>query len=215
MTSEVEICNIALSNARAGSINSLDESSLQAQQCKLKYELLRDRALADGAWIFNHKIQPLALLTTEIVNWRLSYAYPPTCLKIRRMVPAWEEVNHDSDLLISTPVHGREGTGRHKIPYEVFNVEGVKVIGANEDDLRISFSAKITDPNLFSPDFTLALSYLIAAEIAMPLVGVAKGRAIRGDSYEIYNAYLASAASNDDNDGYIPAQESDFVNVRS
>ena len=42
MASEVEICNLALSNIRAGSINSLTEGSLQAQICKLKYPILRD-----------------------------------------------------------------------------------------------------------------------------------------------------------------------------
>ena len=45
MTSVVDICNLALSNIRAGSINNIDEVSLQAQQCKLKYPFMRDRLL--------------------------------------------------------------------------------------------------------------------------------------------------------------------------
>ena len=82
MASDVEICNIALSNIRAGSINSLDENSLQAQQCKLKYALLRDRMLTEVPWTFNRKIRALSVLTTEIFNWAYAYQYPTDCLKI-------------------------------------------------------------------------------------------------------------------------------------
>ena len=85
MASEIEICNLALSNIRAGSINSFTEGSLQAQQCNLKYSILRNRVLKES-WGFNHKIRALSVLTTEVFNWVYAYQYPTDCLKINRLV---------------------------------------------------------------------------------------------------------------------------------
>ena len=92
MASEVEICNLALSNIRAGSINSLNEGSVQAQLCKLKYPILRDRCLREIPWQFNHKIRALAPVTTDIFNWGYAYSYPVDCLKIHRLVGSYEEL---------------------------------------------------------------------------------------------------------------------------
>lgn len=217
MASEVEICNLALSNIRAGSINSLTEASTAAQNCKLKYPILRDRCLADNAWGFNHKLVAMQLLTTEVYNWAYAYKYPVDCLKINRLVGAQEELlNSDADVisrLIDSnllPVNDI----RRKIPYEVFNYSDNKLIGTNDADLYIDYVVKVEDPNLFTPDFTLALSHLLASEVAIPIVGVELGRQLRSDELQIYEAYLASAISSDMNEQQMDTPESEFVTVR-
>lgn len=208
MTSEVEICNLGLSNIRAGSINSLTESSLQAQQCKLKYPILRNRLLKE-TWGFNHKIRTLAVLTTEIFNWAYAYQYPTDCLKINRLVGAYEELsNADADVvsrLLDSQLLPIRDT-QPKTPYELFNFDDNKVIGANEADLRIDYTAKITAPNLFSDDFVMALSHLLASELAIPLIGAEVGRQLRSDSLQMYKEYLHAAIADDMNEGdYEPA----------
>lgn len=217
MTSEVEICNIALSNIRAGSINSLNESSLQAQQCKLKYELLRDRCLRETVWQFNRKIRALALVTTDIFNWAYAYQYPVDCLQISRLVGAYEEIPAGSADVVSRQLDSLVlplKNIRSQIPYEVFNFDNKKTIGADQSDLRIDYSAKVTDPNLFSVDFIMALSHLLSSELAIPIVGAELGRSLRSDSLQIYNQYLNSAIANDQNDKYLEPPESDFVTIR-
>lgn len=92
MASEIDVCNLALSNIRAGSINSLNENSLQAQLCKLKYSILRDRCLREIPWQFNHKIRALSPVTDNIFNWAYSYSYPADCLKINRLIGEYEEI---------------------------------------------------------------------------------------------------------------------------
>jgi hypothetical protein len=217
MTSAVEICNLALSNIRASSINSLDESSLQAQQCKLKYPFMRDRLLAELPWGFNRKIRALSLLTTEIFNWAYAYQYPTDCLKIHRLVGAHEELaNADADVvsrLLDSQLLPLKDL-RTQVPYEVFNFSDNKTIGANEADLRIDYSAKVTDPNLFSSDFTLALSHLLASELAIPIVGAENGRQLRSDSLQLYKSYLDAAMANDLNDGYDTPALSEFETIR-
>ena len=217
MASVVEICNIALSNIRAGSINALTEPSVQAQQCKLKYSILRDRCLREIPWQFNHKLRALAPVTTDIFNWGYAYSYPVDCLKINRLIGPWEELpagsaNVASRLLDSRVIPLKDL--RRQIPYEVYNFDNAKLIGSDQPELRIDFAAKVEDPNLFSDDFIMALSHLLSSEIAIPIVGAELGRALRNDSLQLYKQYLASAIANDQNDQYITPAESDFVNVR-
>ena len=218
MTSEVEICNIALSNIRASSINSLNESSIQAEICKLKYPIMRDRCLREGPWMFNRKIMPLASVTTEVFNWAYAYSYPLDCLKIRRMIGAYEEIPAGSadvaSRILDSRVLPNKGY-RRQIPYEVFNFDDEKVIGSDQPDLRIDYAAKITDPNIFSDDFVMALAYLLSAELAIPIVGAELGRALRGDSLQIYGTYLATALALDQNDQYLTPKESEYVTVRN
>lgn len=217
MASEVEICNLALSNIRAGSINSLTESSLQAQQCNLKYSFLRDRCLAELPWVFNRKIEALAVLTTDVFNWAYAYQYPVNALKIHRLVGAYEQLsNVDADVvsrLLDSQLLPLKDL-RNQVPYEVFNFSDNKVIGANEAELRVDYSAKITDPNLFSPDFIMALSHLLSSELAIPLVGGELGRQLRSDSLQIYKEYLSTAMANDLNDQYSTPALSEFETIR-
>lgn len=216
MASEIEICNLALSNIRAGSINSLTESSLQAQICKLKYPFVRDRCLAETQWSFNRAIVALASLDVDLFNWAYTYSYPNTCLSINRIIPDYEELTGESELvsrLIDTQVLP-VSSYRRQISYEVFNVDGVKVIGCNETGIYIDYRVKVTDPNLFSDDFIFAVSHLLAAEIAVPIVGGEMGRQFRSDEIQLYERYLTSAKSLDANDQYIEPGDSEFVTCR-
>lgn len=215
MTSVVEICNLALSNIRAGSINSLDENSLQAQVCKLKYPFMLDRCLTELPWTFNRKIRVLSVLTTEIFNWAYAYQYPSDCLKIHRLIGAQEEIANatvisrivDSELLSLNDI-------RNQTPYEVFNFDNNKVIGANESNLRVDYVSKINDPNLFSADFSLALSHLLASELAVPIIGAELGRQLRSDSLQLYKQYLNTAMTNNMNEQHHVSGDSEFITIR-
>ena len=97
----------------------------------------------------------------------------------------------------------------------MFNFDNTKLIGSDQPDLRIDFAAKVTDPNLFSDDFIMALSHLLSSELAVPIVGAELGRALRNDSLQLYRQYLASAIATDQNDQYLVPSESDFVTIRN
>lgn len=217
MTSKVDICNMALSDIRAGGINDIDEATPQARACRLKYDVVRDRLLTEIAWQFNRSIRPLAAVTTEIFNWTYAYQYPVDCLKVNRLIGEYEELSTDSagyvsrrldDTILSPNQH------RQQIPYEVFTFNGSKLIGTNEANLRIDFAMKVSDPNAFSNDFVLALAHLLASEIAVPLVGGEKGRQFRSDSLQLYREYVGAALSNDLNDQYSMTNESEFITIR-
>lgn len=215
MASEVEICNMALSNIRAGSINSLNEASLQAQQCKLKYSFLRDMLLRDVPWNFAHKVGALALLTDDLFNWVYAYQYPSDCLYINKLILNFEEFGDTGDGVtrarhiedIHTPDLGRQ------VKYEIQNVDDNRVIAANEPELRISYRKKVTDPNLFDSLFTLTFVQLMTSELAIPIVGAEVGRQLRGDAVQLYKSYLLEATEATMNESYVPPVDSDFLSA--
>ena len=220
MASEVEICNLALGNIRARSINSLDEPSVQAQTCKLRYPLMRDFLLKNHPWQFAHGLKPLSVLTVQLFNRAYAYQYPADCLHINRLVGGYEEVDlTDGTTVVSQYRPWAEqfvsaDELRQQIPYEVFNSDDNQVIGADEAELRIDYRRKVTDPNLFSSAFIVALSHLLGAEIAIPIVGSELGRTLRSDSYTLYQSYIDNASMNDMNEQYHPPGNSEYVNIR-
>lgn len=218
MTSEVEICNLALSHIRAGSINSLTEASIQAQQCKLKYPILRDQMLQDAPWQFARSLKALALLTDELFNWIYVYQYPSDCLFINRLHIDFAEVSSDTSTSAIASRYYDRGLPRpdlnQQVEHKIYNIDGNKVIAANNENLRIDYRNRIEDPNLFSLNFIMGLSHLLAAELAIPLVGIDKGRPLRSDELQVYQSYVDSGIENELNEQFTAIPDSDFINVR-
>lgn len=219
MVSEVNICNLALGNIRAGTINSLDETSVQARQCKLRYPILRDQMLQDSPWQFAGSIRPLAVLTTTVFNWAYVYQYPSDCLRINRVIPDYEEINQDNRTSgLFYPYRDADVYKPSPVPtveYKVFNVDGNKVIVSQFPNLRIDYRRRITDPTIFSLNFTMALSHLLAAELAVPIAGVELGRALRSDSLTMYESYLSAGVANELNEQKEEIAESEYISIRN
>lgn len=162
---------------------------------------------------FAHKNESLAVLTTDLFNWAYAYQYPSDCLKINRLQLNYEAVTSEtlsgvSAFNLSLPDLSRQ------INYEVFNVDGVKVIGANESELRIDYRANVTDQNLFDPDFILAFAHLLASELATPLVGGELGRKYRDDELKLYQVYVDATIVATLNERYHNRPESEYLSTR-
>lgn len=214
MSSEITICNLALSHIRGGSINALTEASIQAQQCKLLYPILRDSVLENAPWQFATRIVSLAELTdVEVFNFAYAYQYPSDCLKIKRLILNWETVNRTDSQFYGNnlPIINTQAP----VPYQVFNDDGNRVIGANYAELRAEYTVQVTDTNLFSTQFILALSHLLAAELAIPIVGVNEGRKLKSDSMQQYNAHIRAACAAMMNEQFTPMPDSEFITVRN
>lgn len=220
MSSVVEVCNMALSHIRAGSINSLTEGSLQSQTCSLWYPKSRDRILADAPWQFAQSIKPLTMKSgVSVFGWAYIYQYPTDCLRIGRLVRNWSNVS-------ATPGQSNVATRlddplslhvnfNQPIDYRVMNVSGEKVIVCNEPDLRIDYTSKTEDPNLFDTDFTIALSHLLASNISIAIVGGELGRAFKSDNLSLYQSYISAALASNNNEQYHTPSDSEFITVRS
>ena len=158
MTNKINICNQALANLGKAAIAALDNSSESARQCARFYDRALATALRDYPWQFARKQESLALLTKTVDGWDYLYAYPASCVKVRRIYTA---ENYD--------LFGGEG-------YDLFNVDGAQTIACNVAQAKAEFTGLVTDPALFDSQFEACLVFALAGDIAMPLTGDLKRR---------------------------------------
>ena len=215
MASEVGICNSALRHLRAGSINSLDERSVNGEYCRDAYPELRDVVLQVFEWSFATRSRALSLLdAVEIVNWKYVYQLPNDSLKI-------QEVFLDEGDIKSTPsshfkhdLHYRQNRDRFRIEYEIQTLNDNKVLVSNTPDLYCRYTEHVTDPNQMPDSFRKALSYLIASELAIAIIGVDRGFRLTEAYYTMYQNYLRDAQVQDVNQSRQTSQESELVTTR-
>ncbi|WP_447888487.1 hypothetical protein [Serratia fonticola] len=159
MASVIQICNVALSrlgNSRV--IASLTEKSKEAAACNLFYEDCRDAVLADFPWAFASKRVALAELDITQPDWQFSYRYPTDCMRLIEIYP---------------PDGSRFTTPEFRVPFETgAEADGAgRLILTNLPKAWIRYVSRITDPNMFGPEFRDALSWRLAAEINMQVTG--------------------------------------------
>ena len=219
MACEVDICEVAHTQVQAGSINSLSESSKEAQQCLLHYADSRDQVLSETDWGFNTKVEALAQLSSVTVfNWSYVWTYPTDCLRINSLIRNIEHVSTGDGLAPAALRHGpsRYRTPRELVPveYEVLNQDNQQVIVSNEATLRANYRKRVTDPNIITVNARQAISMLLASKIAVPLAGSKEGRTLRTDALSLYNAWLTKAADQDANESFQEPQESEYITAR-
>lgn len=206
---------MALAQIGVKSINSLDESSLAAQLCKLYYNKLRDSMLTSLNWNFSRSIDLLPLTTDEVFNWVYVYQYPVNCLKIYRLIPDYETLNSESSGL--RPRAALEETDRIEIEepeYQIFNINGDKRIATNYENVRIEYNKAVTDTNLFPLNFQLALASLLASTIVVQLADVKEGLALQRNTMQQYMAYRQQAMVDDANEMNYNIPDSEFIRIR-
>lgn len=207
MKSEVEICNIAL--ARIGitmSITSLDERSKEAMQCKLFFEMTRDKVLGDAPWPFARRTAALQLTGEAPQRWGYSYQYPGDCLRLNDVFPTIPSA--------MSPDVFRKWADSNRVPYE---------LGAGDSDNQVVltdqinavavYTKRITNPLRFDAMFGSALSWALAGELAIPL---AKGVDYAKNAYAQYGLEINTALAKFLNEEGPPEEnpESPFITAR-
>ncbi len=192
---DVQICNIAL--ARLGStlrIASLTDGTVQADQCSLVYETLRDQILADFPWTFATRYGALTVKSTEIHPfYAYVYEMPADALRVLR-------------------VFAPDAAKTTREPFAVFNyydagppIIDAKRIATDIEDAQAEFIIRITDPTIFTPGFIDALAWRLAAALAFPLKVNAKDIPLLEAEYQ---RALGRAQTSDANHGVTEAAKS-------
>ena len=217
MTSVVQICNLALTRIGVQTINSLTEASAQALDCSLFYEPARDALLRQVPWRFAHGRQALALLTeTPPPEWTYVYAKPSDMLAARYIEPTGPVVPHGAIYPHTCYWADRVPTGSvvtstPTVPTAAFELRGQKVF-SHQPDAVLIYTARIEDPTLFDPSFVEALSYRLAADLA---ISRKDDRATRDMMLRDYQGVLAAATAADARDGTLRAdQPPDWIRAR-
>jgi hypothetical protein len=206
--SPVGICNLALRRVGAKrTISALTESSQEAQVCNAMYPHARDTVLDTSPWPFAMRYADLALVEEDPSNeWAYSYRYPANCLKIRRIVSASN----------SQPVrwtdNWRMWNSTPQIPFEIGSDDQGVLLYTNQQDAQVAYTSKFTDASFFTPLFADAVTWRLAADIAMPL---SISDTIRQTCETFYTWALSEAVAAARNEEQLDQQQSsEFTRAR-
>lgn len=157
MSSEVEICNEALTALGENTIINLTDASKAARVCNLKYANKRDYLLRRYPWSFATKRTTLAAdVDTPDFEFSAQFTLPADYILFREMYP-------------------------NTISY---SIEGNKIL-CDESILYIKYTYRVTDPNEMDATFMEALSALLARELAIPLADSTTKHRQMDELYEV------------------------------
>jgi len=200
--SDIDIANMAISHVGASSdIESFNEKSTEAIQCKTWYDQSRLMALAAFDWGFARRRLTAALHGDTISEtatdplagvWGYRYEYPADCVKMRKIQKSTAPPDDLVPFNIETSLDGQEKT----------------VLTDMEDAVFVyTFDQKGTE--LFNPMFIQAFSHLLASQIAF---AVTNKRKIKIEQFSLYQSVIRSAAAEDANEGIAePVRDAEVV----
>ena len=195
--SEAEICNLAIAICESDKfIESLDESSQEAINCKVWYAATRDLVLRKAAWPFAKKRGLLNLSGTPPSIWDYSYVLPGDCLTALGVEDgsgsSWPFSSIDTR---ATYAIENDGTGDGRRIY------------MNVRDAKLIYTMRAVNPTIYSPEFVEALSWKLASNIARPLkIGADKAREILQFAEQLM-ARAAAMAYNEQKPGPAPTTD--------
>lgn len=164
MSSDVELCNMALSHIGISkTIMSLTEASKEAAACSRFLNITRDMVLRDYKWPFATKYATLALVEEDPNDeWAFSYRYPSDCLEVRRILNG-VPVDEFSWTVMNSYAQGV------KVPYKIGKDDEGKLIFCTLDDAQLEYTVRVTDGLIVTPDYEICVTYRLAAFIAPSL----------------------------------------------
>lgn len=151
-----DICNMALGYIAKGRITSMEQTTEEARQCAMYYDICRKKLLRSYDWGFASRVKELAKTDRKYPGWDFCYGYPAKALEVKRIFCA-EEPRESPDRVVE---------------FEVVSLEDdVKVIATDMEYAWAEYVSDLTQVEKFSPEFVSALSHLLASSIALQLTG--------------------------------------------
>lgn len=191
MSSEVDICNLAVANlGDSATISTIDppEGSPQAEHCSIFYPMARDALLQEEPWTFATKRLKLSLLTVEWPVWGYCYGKPIDCLNMRSIVAASASPGEPDNF--------------QQFSMEL-NSEDKEVIYTNQELAYGVYTRRVTDTQRFSPLFIIALAWRLSAMIAGPMIKGEKGHAEALRCLKMAEMWKSRAITTDLNQQYV------------
>lgn len=193
MASIVDICNLALAHlgnrAQVVSIAPVD-GSVESDYCARFFPMARDEVLELADWSFARSRVSLAPLSINPSStWAYAYERPANCLVPRRIMTGDARAHEDDSF--------------------AFEEEG-RAIFCNQALASLVFTQPMEDPTRFSPGFTTALSYKLAAYLAGPVLRGEAGSTAAGTLHGVAARKANEGVTLDANrswrnDEYIPS----------
>ncbi len=148
--SNTSICNQALAKLGAKRINNLEtDTSVPAIQCRTHYEPTRDALLRSYSWRFARARATLSQDTvTPDFEWSFQYHLP-------------------NDFMLMRSIYEGRFSSTNFRNYDLED----DLLLTDEDEMKIRYVKKVTDPTKFDPLFVKLFTWLLADEMIGPLAG--------------------------------------------
>ena len=215
---DTEICNMALSKLNVARITDLrdgTDTSRQATECRLIYDITRDMVLRDFPWNFARKRQVLALVTDEYVGYDYAYMYPSDAVRAVEIYNPTSSMGYEDGYVVDgLYIEGRAKTKTPKIPYEVVTNSTLthRHILTDQADATLIYTARVINPNNYDSSFIQALVWRLAADLANPMKAQPQ---LADQLMQRYMLALGSAEASDaDEASEIPAKVSSYESAR-
>jgi len=154
-TSLIAICNMALSHIGAKAIASLAEDTPSADACNTHWLGCRNAVLREFNWPFARANIILAEVSSAThPEWDYVYGYPASCANVWNV---FNEATYDK---------------KEEQNFEVFYSASLnrKLIGSNLAEAYAEYTYKVQDTAIYDNQFSMALSYRLAAAMAHDLM---------------------------------------------
>lgn len=203
-SSKTEIANLALTHLGVGyEIADLDtEVSKEASAIRAVYQTSLHQMLREFPWPFATVIAELSQVsladTPPNDEWNYSYRYPPDCLEARRIFTG-----------------NRVETNETRVPYRITRDGSGLLILTDQADACLEYTSTYDEVVRFPPDFSMALSFLVAM-YAAPRLTAGDPFKLSDRSAKMYEFHMNNAKANAANEEQ-PDQppESEFIRARS
>jgi hypothetical protein len=173
------------------------DSSVEAKTCKVFYDEALEFVLSDVDWGFARARESLSLLSEDTPDdWEYVYSYPNDCMKARQIFDSTRR------------------TVSKFIPFEMsLNVSGdYRVILTDQVEAKLRYTKLVTNPTLFSPAFSIMMSYYIGYLISYPLTKKSNLRDAMQKAYQM--ARLQAEVSNAEEEEWDELPDSELLSVR-
>lgn len=210
---ETEVANFALGRLGIGqTIESIDEATNAARQCKRWFAQCRNEVLRDFAWGFAFKAEALALVSDqEFPGWTYVYQYPQGCAAIRSI--ADEGGMRYARAAFNWPYAWDSVPELIRFPWQLaLKDDGAsQVILTDVPDAWAFFTGTVTNLSVWPADAISALASKLASEIGGPLQANAQLIQLATQTYE---GLRLRAAANAMNEGR-PDQDAEASSIRA
>ena len=212
MSSDVDICNLALSFlGDAAIVQSISppDGSAQSSHCSRFYPVARDAVLELHAWGFATKRVALAQVTNPTITldnpkgtWRYAYAEPIDLVNYLAVL----DPNAPDDYSSGIPAPNSYGLGQPNIgnyTTQEFATEidtlGNVIILTNVENAVLRYTVSVVDTTKFSSLCIIAIGRKLAAMLAGSILKGDSGRAESKAQEAQFNVVMAQAKSSDAN----------------
>lgn len=173
MASQLTMCNNALAEIAADPINSIDEDSLSARECKRLWDTVISEFLTWAEWDYTTKRETLAVMTNDrLGEWLYRYAKPSDLSDAIKVIPAF------STQLVGLPQVGPftapmlDALGA--FPFEISE----DAIYTNVTNAVLQYHSTEVSIGKIRPLEARAIELELASRLAMP---IKKSRELKGD----------------------------------